>query len=203
MTKSNRIQHLNSVAQKYVFLRRLEGQKHPTSETQTFFYIGTDTFAACLYHMTIHKEGMNKKDGLTYYVSLPYYLRMTFELFLFAKTLDETLAREILLMINDHVRYGKDSLFCLKSIHELFDLGSFIDIHRVCKFESKFDDRIISELSCSNFKTVTTVKREEATKCLTMQGPLQMKFYSCYQPLVLEMEMDMISNSVISKEPMT
>lgn len=81
--------------------------------------------------MVAHKEGINKEYELTYYVNLPYNLRMTVELFLFAKTSDETLAYEILSMINTHLRCENDSVFCLKSVAQLFDLGSFVDIQKV------------------------------------------------------------------------
>lgn len=197
MTKTNRIQHLNTVAGKYIFLRRPEDGTQPAwmllltfkpiPETRSFFYVGTDSFAACLYHVISHKQGINKEDELTY-INLPYNLRMTVQLFLFAKTLDETLEYKILTMINNHLRRGNDSMFCLKSTAQLFDSRSFVDIQDVCKFDSMFDDCIISEsLLCVNKKTSNTVKREEARKCLTMQHLLQMKFSTSYQPLLPEM----------------
>ena len=52
MTKTNRIQHLNRVAGKYIFLQRPEGQRNPVwtilltfspiCETRAFYYVGMD-----------------------------------------------------------------------------------------------------------------------------------------------------------------
>ena len=204
MTKSNGIQHLNSVAGKYIFLRRPEGERNPVwtlsltfspiQETRTFYYVGTDSFPVCLYHLIVHNEGVNKDFRLSYYVNLPYYLKITVELFLFAKTLKEDLAFELLLLMNDHVRFGSGSKFCMEPIVELFDLRSFVDIQQVCKFEHEFDDHLIPECSRLNRVTRITFRREELWKCLTMQNLLQMKFSSMYQPLVPEMIKDMESN---------
>ena len=93
MTKTNRIQHLNSVAGKYIFLRRREGQRNTVwtilltftliPETRAFFYVGTDLFAVCLYHLIIHRESIDSELGLQYYINMPYHLRITAELFFF------------------------------------------------------------------------------------------------------------------------
>ena len=116
MTKSNRVQHLNSVAAKYIFLKKPEEERKPVwtplstflpiPETRTFYYIGTDSFAACLYHFIVHKESIDKDFKLKYHINLPYYLRMTVELFLFAKIQDEVLAYKVLFLMNDCIRYG-------------------------------------------------------------------------------------------------
>ena len=78
----------------------------PIPETRTFYYIGTDSFAACLYHFIVHKESIDKDFKLKYHINLPYYLRMTVELFLFAKIQDEVLAYKVLFLMNDCIRYG-------------------------------------------------------------------------------------------------
>ena len=48
---------------------------------------------------------------------MPYHLRITAELFLFAKTLKESLANEILLLMDDHVDCGDQSRFVKQPIN--------------------------------------------------------------------------------------
>lgn len=94
MTKTNRIQHLNSVYVKCIFLKRPDEGKKPMwtllltfsciAESWSFYYVRMDLFAVCLYHMIAHKES-NKQFGLTYCITLPYFLRLTVELFCLPK----------------------------------------------------------------------------------------------------------------------
>lgn len=150
ITKTNRIQHLNSVAGKYIFLRRPEGERNPIwtilltfspiPETRAFYYVGMDLFA--------HRENANEQLGLRYYINVPFYIRVTTELFLFAKTLKESLANEILFCMNDHINCGDDSQFVKQSINDLFGLESFVNADKVCKFEYDINDHLVVECAC-------------------------------------------------------
>ena len=66
MTKTNKTQHLNSVANRNIFIRRPETERtpvwtalltfSPVPETRSFYYVRTDSFAVCLYNLITQKK---------------------------------------------------------------------------------------------------------------------------------------------------
>lgn len=211
MTKTNRTQHLNTATGKYIFLKRPEGERSlvwtillmfaPIPETRCFFYIRTDSLAACLYHLIIHKERTSEQGlQLQYYINTPFYLRVTVELFLFAKTLKPHSANEVLLMMNDHVDCGSRSELMKQPINELFNFTSIINVDNVCKFESYIKECLIVESVRFQRKTDITFTRQKAWKTLMMQTLSQTKFSTSYQPSVGEMMNDCITNMQIARE---
>ena len=173
------------------------------SRIKILYYVGSDSLPICLYHLIAHKQLNESISTLFYDIHLPFYLKATIQLFLFAKTLNESLAFDVLIQIMNNIKCRDSSSYVKTPISELFNLRNYCNPQNVCRFKYEINENVIDHCIC-NCRTMTTLfNKERAWNCQMVQAILQMKFTSSYQPLILDMISDKVEQETFNNNQNT